>query len=545
MQNRQETGTKLHQSTSRPKTPRSLPQKLLTLALYSLPVIFFFVCYFLIVTSGEDLLQGASTPADVLGDALSAFHHSARLADMFAWSVINFFDYIFSFGVDTFFRLLDVLSALSVFYFTTYLVLRRRPRLRLPDACVFSGLFLLVFLTPNGRILYAGFSAIHNYLFICFFTLLFLLPFARVLWGRPPLPAFFSHHSLKTPTRSSKASLKASQKSSLILKVALPASMFLLGFLFGFASNVTGLVFLLSLPLFLLYKLLSKKLSKSKTSSEPSSVASSRPQNLLPLLLSSVLGVLSALFLIYVVGSGLSDYTSSPDYLVYDYLPFSSFLSSPFSSLLIVLKHILNNFARFFAPFLILSLPLASYAFYLKRRRHLPSLGFSDPDKNFLSASLIFILLHLLAFSQIYYPTRLVLPAYLLASVIFIFVGGHFLSAVSKIPQTSQTPSKSASSETPKLPVLSPKSLLLSVGIISLVLLVAVLSVRTFFAISYLKKVTPLLAEIKSSSSASLCVTESAIDSPILPFVYLGQEPLLADWAMPETIYDKTITYCE
>ena len=64
----------------------------LPIILYSTPVIFFLISYFLIITSGEDIYQGASTPVNIVGDMIAAFRHSVRLADMFAWSVINFFD---------------------------------------------------------------------------------------------------------------------------------------------------------------------------------------------------------------------------------------------------------------------------------------------------------------------------------------------------------------------------------------------------------------------------------------------------------------------
>ena len=120
-------------------------KKFLAVLLYSIPVAFFIVCYFMIITSGEDIFQGAKSQVDIIGDATAAFKHSVRLADMFAWSVINFFDYNYSFGPDTIFRLLDVLMALSIFYMATYLILRRRPRLELPDAAVFSSIFLAFF----------------------------------------------------------------------------------------------------------------------------------------------------------------------------------------------------------------------------------------------------------------------------------------------------------------------------------------------------------------------------------------------------------------
>ncbi|MBQ6320917.1 hypothetical protein IJI17_01700 [Candidatus Saccharibacteria bacterium] len=292
--------------------------RVLTTLLYALPTLFFIVCYFLIVTSGEDIFQGANTPPSIIQDALAAFHHSARLADMYAWSVINFFDYTFSFGIDTLFRLLDVAVAFSIFYLNTALALGRRPRFRLGDAATFATLFLLVFLTPHGFILYAGFSAIHNYLFICFFSTLYLGLLARALLSRPFL--------IKRPLLAS-------------------VSVFLLGFIFGFASNTTALIFLLALALFLLVQKILK-----------------HPQPLPAWFLSSLGGIVLALILIYVVGSGLSDYTSSSYYLQsYDYLSFSDILANPLAAVPKILTHLIVNFGRFFFPLLLVAVSAFLY----------------------------------------------------------------------------------------------------------------------------------------------------------------------------------------
>ena len=78
-------------------------KRILTYLLYGLPVIFFAVCYFLMTVWGEDIIQGAGTAPDVWNDLVGAFHHNSRLSDMYAWTVINFFDFQYSFGIDTIF----------------------------------------------------------------------------------------------------------------------------------------------------------------------------------------------------------------------------------------------------------------------------------------------------------------------------------------------------------------------------------------------------------------------------------------------------------
>ena len=117
-------------------------KKVLSILLYTLLIVFFIVCYFLIVTSGEDIFQGANSMPDVINDSIAAFNHSARLADMYAWSSINFFDYTFQFGPDILFRLLDVALAFLTFYLTTFIALGRRPKLALKDSAVNTFLFI-------------------------------------------------------------------------------------------------------------------------------------------------------------------------------------------------------------------------------------------------------------------------------------------------------------------------------------------------------------------------------------------------------------------
>ena len=508
-------------SSKTPKSSRLSPNlsKLLSLLLYFLPTLFFFICYFLIITSGEDIWQGANTPVNILGDSIAAFHHSVRLADMFAWSIINFFDYRYSFGLDTIFRLLDVFAALSVFYMSTYLVLKRRPRLRLPDASVFCGLFLAVFLTSNGLTLYAGFSKIHNYLFIAFFFLLFGIFYVRDLWG------------YKTPS------------SKLFCLF-----MFALGFLFGFSSNITAIVFLLTLPLYYFYlhfsqKHLKKAPNPSQNPLEPPSASSScsslqsssKPLSSLKSFLlswrfSGILGILLSLFIMYGLGSGIGDYDTNPVYqTVFDYLPLSALLSAPAQSLIRLIKHNIFNFARFLFPFFVATfLAFVSKFLFITPPLRLTKKSFrflfSKREQNYLVASLIFIFLHILALSQIYYQTRLTLPAYLLGISIFFFVIKRLF--------TSLAP-------------LSSHLRLLPLSLIFIFLTISIITLRSYFAISYLTRISPILEKIKVSDSSSLCVDKNIATAESLPYIHLGQEDFLVDWAMPQTIYEKSITYCE
>ena len=92
---------------------------------------------------------------------------------MYAWPVINFFDYTYKFGVDTIFRLLDVVTAFAIFFLITTIALGRRPRWNVQDALLFGISFLAVFLSDYSRSLVSSFSHIHNYLPTTLLPLLF------------------------------------------------------------------------------------------------------------------------------------------------------------------------------------------------------------------------------------------------------------------------------------------------------------------------------------------------------------------------------------
>ncbi len=458
-------------------------KKILTLLLYGIPVVFFIVCYFVIITSGEDIFQGAKSQVDIFGDAIAAFNHSVRLADMFAWSVINFFDYNFSFGPDIIFRLIDVFVAFSIFYMATYIALRRRPKFKLSDAMVFAMIFLIFFLTSNGLTLYAGFSKIHNYLFIGFFSFLFGIFYLRDLWGRKTFETWW-----------------------------FACLMLVLGFVFGFASNVTAIVFLFTVVIYGVYRFFSARREFGRL----------LKRFIFSWRFAGVVGILISLWLMFFVGNGLGDYDTNPAYLtVCDYVPLQTIFADPGTSFMRILWHNVYNFGRFLAPFVALSVPIAIYAL-LKRVK----LDFKNlkPYKNYLIASLAFIFMHIFSMSQIIYPTRLMLPAYIFAAAIFLFI----------IWQLFRTGNK---------PITDKK--LNAVALILILMLSGCLAVRTYFAVSYVSRIVPILEEIKTFDGDVYCVDLSTATAEGLPYIHLGQEDFLVDWAMPQTIYGKTVQYCE
>ena len=127
--------------------------------------------------------------------------------------------------------------------------------------------------------------------------------------------------------------------------------------------------------------------------------------------------------------------------------------------------------------------------------------------------------IHIAIASQIEFPLRIVIPAYVVGVACLTIVLKNMLSQLNKRIKT----------------IFTCAVLLASIAIVT---------ARFVLAISYSQKIQPVLDYIKSYPQYTLCIPKESIASPTIPAIYLGQEPILADWAMPETIYGKTITFC-
>lgn len=465
-------------TTNTPPTQHSKQNrlsKLLSLALYLIPVIFFTVCYFLIITSGEDIYQGANTAPDIIGDAIDAYRYNSRLSDMYAWSVINFFDYRFSFGVDTVFRLADVIMATAIIYIMTYFSLGHRPRLNVSDASWFLFCFILIFATPHGRTLYAGFSIIHNYLIITLSTLIFLIPFIKLINGKS---ALVSRHS--------------------------NFAMLILGFVFGFSSNITPIAFVISYLIIRGYLYWQHKLKPNRWE------------------IMGLIGIAIGISLQYLFGSGINAYINSDYTTNYDYVSFSEIIQNPFNSLSRLATHVVRNFARVFIPLAGVPLLAAACITMLNKigGRKTNLFYLAENRKNYLFIALFFIVIHLAIMSQINYPLRLALPAYVI---------GVTTSAIIVRSWLDQTNFRIQIAFTVVLTIFS----------------LAILTTRTAYAINYIGKTAPIFEYIKTYSGNSLCIPIESVDSLTMPVIYLGQEPMLVDWAMPQVIYGKSITFCQ
>lgn len=375
-------------------TNKTKKQIFFSVILYALPIIFFIISYFLLTTSGEDIWQGAGNFRDELkispiDDAINAFNFNSRITDMYAWTVIDFFDYQFSFGPDIIFRIIDVMMSSITLYLATYIILGHKPKLLIKDALVFCAIFASFIITPFGRPFYHEFSMIHNYVPLALSTLLFSIPYLNLIRNKTP-------------------------KKHLAL---LTIGMLVLGLYFGMAATITPLAFLLTV---VIYSIIKHKSIK-------------RP----PLwFFTGIIGVVSGFLICWLAGSGVDHYTNPATAAAFDYLSLNDIFSSPTTAIPQLLWHEVYNFGIVLLP--LFGITTICILFSNKRRQFFTKQFFESlpaSTKRYILVFCLFIIIHILGASLVKSPPRLLIPAYLAG---IILVGYIFVPQInSKIAGTS------------------------------------------------------------------------------------------------------------
>ncbi len=449
-------------------------RSIIAFLLYSLPILFFIVSFFVMTVSGEDIHQGAGNysngmSVNIASDAQDAFEHNGRLTDVYAWTVIDFFDYQFRFGPDTVFRLMDVLMASGIFYLICLIVLKHKPQMIVRDALIFDAAFAMTMITQHGRVFYAGFSAIHNYMMAIFIMLVFCVPYLMDLWGK----------RIET-------------------KWWMVVLMLCLGVVFGMSMAIPPIAFVIvwGVNEIIEYK---------------------KHKKIVLWRLSGLIGVMVGMFISNFLGPSLDFYTSNDIYVsTYDYLSLNEFWDSPISGIWRIIKHLAMNFGRVLVPlwcFGVLVLVLTKDARQALRKKY-----WSEMDaerKRVLLVSGCFETLCVLGASQVNAPLRVLLPAYMIGVIVLLMIIEPCVS---------------------KANILRWMIVLIAGG---------VLITRLILAVNYHAKAEVVLDEIRRSDNEELCIDVERVRSFNFPVVYLGQEDMLVDWAMPENVYRKTVIFCE
>lgn len=492
----------------------SKKSKIFACILYILPVLFFVVSYFLITTSGEDIWQGANNfragaALDPWQDALNAFRFNSRITDMYAWAVIDFFDYQFAFGPDIVFRLVDVAAISTVFYLATYLILGRRPRLVLKDALVFCACFAVVAITPFGRTFYIEFSMIHNYVPLALVTLIFSIPYIKLLCqiGRG------KNRDEKVNSQKVFAAGASASKVMRIKTFLFILAMLVLGVIFGMSATITPLAFLITLTLVVFIK--RKSLQKP------------------PLwFFAGIVGAITGFAICWLLGSGVDHYTNPATATTFDYVSLGDiFTGAGFSKLIF---HEIYNFGITLIP--LFACIIAGLIFAPNRRQFFTKKFWREMPKDLkieLLAYMIFLIIHVLGASLVKAPPRLLIPAYFAGVIVVFRFFVPFIGAEQS--RTSKTSPSSRAS------VILSRLCAVCVVIFTTFMVVA----HTFFLIKYRATTAEILEEIKTSEAQELCIDEARLRPPRLPLVDLSQANILVNWGTPEVIYGKNVTFCD
>ncbi len=464
----------------------ALVKKILVGLLYALPVVFFVVCYFCITATEEDILQGAGTTPDVWHDLIAAFNNNARLADMYAWAVINFFDYQYKFGFDTILRIIDAVAAIGMLVLLVRVILSRRPRLDLRDGLVYAGVFLIIFVTPFGYTFYRGFSMIHNYLIISLAMLGFCLPFIRKVSG--------------------------GTVSFLYKKwwFAIP-----MGLVFGLSANFPPLAFLAT---YIVVKIGQVVWARSKQQSLDG-IMPERWEWMM------ILAMLVSMATGYLLGPGVSGYAADPVYTVsYDYVAFGDTWQNFGGSVMRIVKHIAVNFGRTLLPALIIVAVLWCIAWIRagitkSRVKVLPE---KPEERRMILAIVIFAAFVVLAGSQIIMPVRLCLPAYLGLTVVIAVLARNWFDGI-------------------KIGGILAASTALCVGML------IVIGLRTFFALDFHARAGKALNKIENSRAETVCIDiDEATQRFKTPFnIFQQEETFVPRRTTPIVIYGKNVVHCE
>lgn len=464
------------------KTKKSNWQRYVSIILYAAPLLFFLIAYFTMVVAGEDIYQGANTTPNVFQDALSAFNWSARLSDMYGMSVINFFDYQYSFGIDTIFRLIDTIVGMGIVYLITSFILGYRPKLNLPNSTLFGLVFLaLILLAPNfSSVFLGGFSLIHNYLFIIGSGLLFAWIFFRT----------FKKYQNLTPT-----------KRRLMVTLAL-----LVGLIFGLSHNLTPIAFLLCLIIYLICSLRHRPIKQLV--------------NLARVV--AILGVISGIAITFCLGPGVSGYASGGYATAYDYISFSQIFAEPLHSVHRIAIHWAQNTYSVLIPFLPFLLAIGCYIGIHLKVKSLTLRPWSAQEKNTLLVTISFLFCYLLTNSQISAPARVLVPAFICMLILTLVIIRHYLAN---------------STDQHYLPL----ACLIFVIVMEATGAKLIYSIGYNRQIS----TTLQSIRDSSDTSLCINRSDVATPNTSEWDFRIAQDAFLTDWILPANIDGKTITFCE
>ena len=461
--------------------------KILAAILYGLPCVFFMIAYLLMTMSGEDVAQAnMSLEKNSIFDVIGwVYSYIPRIGEFITWPVATILSYQTAFGLDLLVRLIDVVAVVLVIYLLSFMILGRKPRLRLLDVGIFNSVFMLIVLIPQfisplfGNPFLSGFSFINNYATMSLIAILFVLPF---------IAGF----------------LKIDSELRIIKN---PFIIFVLGFLFAISTELLPVSFIAVGVLYVLFE----RLIKHET------IKFHKWQVV------GVVGILVGVAFFYM-GGGLSSRTDYTYAETYNYIAPSLILSAPRYFIMTYLDHLIVNM-RYVLPIIGFSV-LAMVTYKVKKNRN------NIHTIRLLALTIVFSVIYVLGSSLIMLDdaiaVRLLLPCYLL---LIVGVGLYVRDYYSSIINTSRW----------RLVVVISMVVISSVVMVDMVIGKVIYARRTSAQIAEVKGMI-------DDSTEKICLTKlwaseeaGPVYSPIFSFT---QEPLFEPWNV-KAIYGYEIDWAE
>lgn len=293
--------------------------KLLPILCYAAVPLFFSLVYLMMYMTYEDIFQkNTNLNSSIFEIWKDIYEFIPRIGEFYQRTVVHFMTIKASFGVDLLFRILDIFYSTALIYFCEFFILKRRPKLQLKDAMLFTALFLSLLLGKTSENFTYRFSYVNNYIIAMLISILFLLPFrlkrfeAKIYY----LPLFI-----------------------------------LLGFLFGISTEVMPIAFLIIIFGYCFYRIFFKKEKILHL------ITNNKVQ------VAEILGLLAGLIFFYL-GAGLKTRTNGGYAEVYDYVGVSTLIHQPIVFIYKYISHFWYNLR-----YIGLSIPLIGFIIHdLKKR---------------------------------------------------------------------------------------------------------------------------------------------------------------------------------
>ena len=160
------------------KENKNKKQRLISIACFLIVPLFFTILYSMMFMSYEDIFQKNMSANSSLTETWEyVYNYIPRIGEFYQRTAVRYMTITPSFGLDIFFRLMDVFFSTTLIYACTYFVLGRRPTIKTKDTIIYLLFFVTLLLSKTGENFTYRFSYVNNYILATLISIAFLLPF--------------------------------------------------------------------------------------------------------------------------------------------------------------------------------------------------------------------------------------------------------------------------------------------------------------------------------------------------------------------------------